>query len=105
MEVKILAKMENLFFNRTELEAEVLHPGEATPKRSAVRQAIADALKVSTDVVAVVQCKTQFGIKSICTASVYKTKEDLHKHEAKHVIGREIGHKTHHTKPAEAVAK
>jgi len=104
MEIKILNKKENLFFNRTEVEAEIHHPGEPTPKRSAVRQAIADAMKVSADVVAVQQCKSQFGLKSVCKVAVYKSKEDLQKHESDYVKGRESGHKTHHTKPAEAAA-
>jgi small subunit ribosomal protein S24e len=105
MEIKITGKKENILFNRTEVTAEVVHPGEPTPKRSLVRQAVADAMKVPTDVVAVIQCKSQFGFKSICTAAVYKTSDDLKKHESKYVIGRETGHKTHHTKAAEAVAK
>ncbi len=104
MDVKILAKKDNLFFNRTHISAEVDHRNEATPKRAAVRKALAVALNANSELLAVRQVKSQFGFKAKCTAVLYKTKEDMQKYEPKYVIGREAGQKLHKVKAATAPA-
>jgi ribosomal protein S24E len=102
MDVKILAKKENLFFNRTHISAEVDHKNEATPKRADVRKALAVALNANSELLAVRQLKSQFGFKAKCTAVLYKTKEDMQKYESKHIIGRETGQKLKHVKVPKA---
>jgi small subunit ribosomal protein S24e len=104
MDVKILAKKDNLFFNRTHISAEVDHRNEATPKRADVRKALAVALNVNSELLAVRQIKSQFGFKAKCIAVLYKTKEDMQKYEPKYVIGREIGQKLKHIKVPKAPA-
>ena len=102
MDVKILHKKDDLFFNRTHISAEVDHKNEATPKRADVRKALAAALNVHSDLLVVRQLKSQFGFKAKCAAVLYKTKEDMQKHESKHILGREIGQKLKHVKVPKA---
>ena len=104
MEVKILGKKDNLFFNRTHISAEVDHRNEATPKRTEVRKALASALNANSELLVVRQLKSQFGFKAKCTAVLYKTKEDLQKYEPKYILGREAGQKLKHVKVAKAPA-
>ena len=98
MDVKILGKKDNLFFNRTHITAEVDHKDEATPKRTDVRKALAASLNANSELLCVRTLKSQFGFKAKCTAVLYKTKEDMQKYEPKYVIGRETGQKLHKVK-------
>jgi len=102
MEVKITDKKDNLFFNRTEITAEINHQGIPTPKRAEARKAIAESLGANADLLVVRKCKSQFGFKALCEAMLYKTKEDLEKFEPKYVKGMEAGQKLHKTKEAKA---
>ncbi|MGB9675035.1 MAG: 30S ribosomal protein S24e [Candidatus Nanoarchaeia archaeon] len=98
MEIKIISTVENPLFDRSEIKAEITHVGEPTPKRADVRAALAKELNVPQENLIIHSIVPRFGFKSICTARVYTSKEDLLKYEPKYLIGRETGQKTHKTK-------
>ncbi|MEM2873899.1 MAG: 30S ribosomal protein S24e [Candidatus Nanoarchaeia archaeon] len=102
MEVKILDKKDNLFFNRTEIFAEINHQGLPTPKRAEVRKLLAEVLGASSELLVIRRCKSQFGFKAVCEAMLYKSKQDLEKFEPKYIIGRETGQKLHKVKSSPA---
>lgn len=101
MDIKITSKKDNLFFNRTEIEAEISHQGVPTPKRAEAKKLLAEELKAKPELLAIRRCKSQFGFKADCEAMLYKSKEDLDKFEPLYIKGRESGQKTHKTKAAE----
>jgi ribosomal protein S24E len=102
MEAKITGKKEDLFFNRTEISAEILHQGVPTPRRAEAKKLLAEALGAHADLLVIRRCKSQFGFKALCDLMLYKTKEDLEKFEPKYIKGRESGQKLHKTKEAKA---
>jgi ribosomal protein S24E len=102
MDVKIVDKKEDLFFNRTEIKAEISHQGVPTPKRAEAKKLLSDALNASPELLVIRRCKSQFGFKALCDLMLYKTKEDLEKNEPAYVKGRETGQKLHKTKEAKA---
>jgi len=102
MEIKILYKTENPLFHRTEISAEVLHQGEATPKRGDVRKLLAAQLGADDTLVVIRQMDPTFGTKAKLTAMVYKDKAQLTSTEPKYIIGRETGQKLKPTGKAKA---
>ena len=89
MEVEVVAKRENPFLKRTEVQFKVSHPNEVTPGRAALREALAKVLHATRDIVVVDFSRSEFGrAASRGYAKVYKSKEDALKVERKHILVR-----------------
>lgn len=93
MEIKILNKHENLLLNRTEIDAEISHINEATPKRNDVRKLLAAQLGAEEALTIIKKIEPVFGNKSKLRVTIYKDAKQLEKIEPKYIIGREKGQK------------
>jgi len=93
MEIKILDKHENPLMNRTEIKAEVMHAGAATPKRGEVRKLIAAQLGAEENLTVVKKLEPTFGNKSKLQVMIYQDAKQMEKIEPKYIIGREKGQK------------
>ncbi|MEW5937390.1 MAG: 30S ribosomal protein S24e [Candidatus Thermoplasmatota archaeon] len=89
MEIEILHQRENHLLSRIEVEFKVVHQGEATPKREAVRDEISRHLKAQKERVIVGHLDTGFGAGlSQGHARIYKSKDDALRTEPKHILIR-----------------
>lgn len=89
MEIEVVGKRENPLLKRMEVRFRVAHPNEQTPKRGDLRQALANVLHVTRDIVIVDSFQSEFGRSaSRGYAKVYKSKEDAMKVERKHILVR-----------------
>lgn len=88
MDINIQHKEEKPLLHRTDVTVRVAYEG-ATPQRSALREAIAHALKASADHVVVRQIQTEFGKQAATVqVSVYKDSKALESFEPKHMKKR-----------------
>jgi small subunit ribosomal protein S24e len=87
MEVEIIKKHDNSLLERTEVDFRVRHPGETTPTRDSIREALKEALKVSKETLVIDHMKGEFG-KGETTgyAKVYKSAERAKYIEVEHVL-------------------
>ncbi len=91
MEVKIVSRNRNPFFDREEVEFIVEHEGEGTPSRLEIRRKLAALLNVSLDQVFIRKVETEYGVgRSKCNARVYNSKDAALRFEPKHIIKRNI---------------
>lgn len=92
MEVKILSRNRNPFFNREEVAFMVEHSGEGTPTRMEVRRKLAALLNVSLDQVFIRKIITEYGIgRSKGEARVYDSKDAALRIEPEYIIKRNLG--------------
>jgi small subunit ribosomal protein S24e len=88
MDVNIKSKTEKPLLSRTDVQARVAYEG-ATPKREALRDSLASALKKPADQVIVRRITTEFGKQAVqVEASVYESKEMIEKFEPQHMKKR-----------------
>jgi small subunit ribosomal protein S24e len=87
MEIEIIKKHDNALLERTEVDFRVRHPGETTPTRDSIREALKEALKVSKETLVIDRMKGEFG-KGETTgyAKVYRTLERAKYIEDEHVM-------------------
>jgi ribosomal protein S24E len=79
----------NVLLNRTEVRFRVNHSGEPTPKREALRDALAELMNVKKDQVIIDNIQQDFGRNiCLCYAKVYKKKEMAIKNEREHKLKR-----------------
>lgn len=77
MEIEIVSRKENMVIGRTEVVFKAVHLNEKTPKRSEVKEKLAECLGVSKGNVVVDNMKPEFGRpESTGYAKVYKNIED-----------------------------
>ncbi|MHA1608350.1 MAG: 30S ribosomal protein S24e [Candidatus Freyarchaeota archaeon] len=89
MEVKVVSKRRNPFFQREEVAFMVLHQGEGTPSRMEVRRKIAALLSVPLENVYVRKIVTEYGLgRSKGTAMIYDSKEIAYQVEPEYIIKR-----------------
>ena len=89
MELKILEKKQNALLNRTEVDFNLEHPNEQTPKREVVRDMISKELKVKKEVVVIDKIRPEFGRGvSRGYAKIYTSKEIAQKTERPHQLKR-----------------
>jgi small subunit ribosomal protein S24e len=87
MEVEIIRKHDNALLERTEVDFKVKHPGETTPTRDAVREALREALKVSKETLVIDHMRGEFGKgETKGVAKVYKSLERAKYVEDEHVM-------------------
>jgi len=89
MEIKILNKIENALLNRTEITAEIFHEGKPTPTRDDIRKHLAAMLGSDESLLSIKHVKSGVKNSSMCSVTLYKSKEELEKLEAKHILKRE----------------
>lgn len=95
MEVKILSEKTNQLLNRKEIQFQVDHdkPG-STSARLEVRRAVADALKVSVDLVFIRKFETRTGTHTAFgTANFYDSMENAKRVEPSYIVKRNIPEK------------
>jgi small subunit ribosomal protein S24e len=89
MEVEIVAKRENPFLKRLEVEFRVHHPGKQTPKREEVAEAVKKTVNAGNKVIVGDHLDTEFGRPvSRGYAKVYENKEAAAAVEAEHLLVR-----------------
>ena len=93
MEIRILNKKENVFFSRTEIDAEVLHAGQPTPKRTEAKKLLAAQLGADETLLLIRNMTTNFSDRAKMKAVLYKDQAHLDKNEPKYIIGRNTGAK------------
>ncbi|MEM1511224.1 MAG: hypothetical protein QXW47_01100 [Candidatus Jordarchaeales archaeon] len=92
MEVKLVSRSKNPFFNREEVEFVVEHEGEGTPNRVEVRRKLAALLNVSLDQVFIRKIETEYGVgQSKGVARVYSSKDVALQIEPDYLINRNLG--------------
>lgn len=74
MEIDIIERKENPMLYREELRVEILHQGEGTPPREAVRERLAAKLDRDMNVIVVRDLDTKFG--TTCTVGDVRCYED-----------------------------
>lgn len=86
--------IKNPVVNRRELYIKVFHIGSGTISRKETRQAIANSLGVSEDLVVIKKIFTNYGAGiSYVRANVYSDKKTLEEYEPQYLIGRDTGQK------------
>ncbi len=66
--------------NRTEVTYEIEHSRQPTPKKETIKKQIASELKTDEELINLSKVATKFGTsKTIVTAEIYKTKDDMQK--------------------------
>lgn len=89
MELKILDKKQNDLLSRIEVDFELSHPNEQTPKREVVRDMISKELKAPKDTVIVDVMRTEFGLGiTKGYAKVYASKEKAIETERDYMLKR-----------------
>ena len=89
MELSITGKKENQLLKRTEVEFNLIHTNEKTPKRGEVRNEIATELKAKKETVIIDHMNSLFGkSETNGTARIYKTVEDIKEIEADYMLKR-----------------
>lgn len=89
MEIRIINRNENEFFNRLEVKFEVQHAGKTTPKRDEARELLAKETNSSKELVIIKKLKTKIGnAVSVGYADIYKEKEKMLSSEPKHLLIR-----------------
>lgn len=77
MEIEIVSRKENMVIGRTEVVFKAVHLNEKTPKRSEIKEKLAELLGVSKGNVVIDNMKPEFGRpESSGYAKVYKNIED-----------------------------
>nr|AAX62458.1 ribosomal protein S24 [Lysiphlebus testaceipes] len=81
--------MTNKLLCRKQMVVDVLHPGQASVKKTEIREKLAKMYKVTPDVIFVFGFQTQFGGgKSTGFALIYETLDFAKKFEPKHRLQR-----------------
>lgn len=89
MEIELLEKKEQPLLARIEVSFRITHPKEPTPKRDAVREGLAEQMKVKKSCVIVDNMKADFGkSETIGFAKIYKTDKEAKAIERKHILIR-----------------
>ncbi|MEM3012064.1 MAG: hypothetical protein QW084_01710 [Candidatus Hadarchaeales archaeon] len=91
MELRVLERKENPLVEREEVRLEVLHPGEPTPSREAVRSQLASQLGADGGMLVIWRLRTHQG--SSCTrglAHLYRSEEVLRKFAPRHLLQRGV---------------
>ncbi len=98
MEVEIVSRSKNPFFDREEVVFIVKHEREGTPSRVEVRRKLAALLNVSLDQVFLRKLETEYGIGwSRGAARVYSSKDAALRIEPKHIIKRNLSEESEST--------
>lgn len=109
MEIEFVETKDNPLLDRIEIKFKVMHSGEPTASREAIREKIASLAKSTKEKVIIDFMTSQFGLgQSIGYAKIYRTVEDAKKHERKHLLVRnkliEAEKKTAQAGPAQQAA-
>ncbi len=89
MDIEITQRKDNPLLNRIEVHFKVLHPGEAIPKRSNIKEKVASLMKAEKDRVVIDHVKSRFGVgESVGYAKIYRTKADAQAIENEHILKR-----------------
>ncbi len=92
MEINITEEKENKALSRKELELEVNHRGDPTPKRSEVRAKLAAEEGIEEDLIIVSELNTEYGAAlSKGSVKVYDDKESLENIENEYSLERNLG--------------
>lgn len=91
MEIRVVERKENPLVGREEIRFEVLHPGEATPSRQAVRSQLASLLGAEEDLLVILRLRTHQGSSTtLGLAHLYRSPEVLSKFAPKHLLQRGV---------------
>nr|XP_054773851.1 40S ribosomal protein S24-like isoform X2 [Lytechinus pictus] len=81
--------MTNRLLNRRQMVVDVIHPGQATVKKTEIRERLAQAYKTTPDVIFAFGFKTQFGGgRTSGFALIYDTLDFAKKYEPKYRLAR-----------------
>lgn len=89
MEIEVVSKKKNELLERVEMEFKITHPNEGSPKRDAIRNAIAKMENATKELVVVDRLNSEYGLASTRGfAKIYKSKERALELERKHILIR-----------------
>lgn len=92
MDINIVEKEKNPALNREELELEIKHNGESTPKRSEVRAKLAAQEGYNEELIIINELHTKYGgSETRGYVKVYENKEKLNEIENDYAITRNLG--------------
>ena len=91
MKVEIIEKVENPFFNRTEIKFRADHKGGPTPTRMDVRAQLASQLNVAEELLVIEKLASTHG-RQVASgiARAYGTRERLEELEPKYLLKRDM---------------
>ncbi|MCL4373459.1 MAG: hypothetical protein M1360_00095 [Candidatus Marsarchaeota archaeon] len=88
MEIQVISDKQSTYFNRREVEFSVVSEGPTAQKGEVLKE-LCKKLNVNPDYAVIVGISQQFGVsRSNGTLHVYKSKEDMEKHELKYLFSR-----------------
>jgi len=91
MEIRILERRENPLVGREEIRFQILHPGEATPSRQAVKDQLASLLGGGGDLLVILRLRTHQGsCNTLGLAHLYRSPDRLKKFAPKHLLQRGV---------------
>lgn len=91
-EIEIVKVKENPLLKRKEVILNINHFGKSTPKRSEIRNYVAQLYNVPQDAVYIVKIKTEYGMNvSQAIIHIYDTHEQAIKIEPEYIIIRNDG--------------
>jgi small subunit ribosomal protein S24e len=89
LNIEIETKKDNPLMDRVEVRFDVIHTGEATPTRAALRAELANILGVNKDRIIIDNVLSNYGItKSSGYAKVYGSVESAKKYESDYLLDR-----------------
>jgi ribosomal protein S24E len=89
MEIELLEKKDHPLLSRIEVSFKIMHPNESTPKRSDVRDGLAEHLNVKKGCVVIDNMKAVFGkSETLGFAKIYSNEKDAKDIEHKHILIR-----------------
>lgn len=102
MEIEIVSRKENMLIERTEIVFKTIHLNEKTPKRTEIKEKLAELLGVSKGNVVIDNMKAEFGRpESMGYAKVYKNMENGKGLERDYILRRNNLLEKKAEKPAE----
>ena len=88
-EASIIETRRNPLTKRREIKVVIMHTGRGTPRRYAVREAIAKALGVGVENVYVRKLSTEYGMgRTVALVHVYDSPEEARLFEPQYIIDR-----------------
>lgn len=89
MNVKVILEKENKLLKRREVRFQISHSAASTPSRQEIRKAVADALRVSVDLVIVKRLVTRSGMHiANGVANLYDSTENVKLVEPEYIVKR-----------------
>jgi len=88
--IVVTRERRNKLIGRVEIDGYIYHIGKGTPSRGSVKEALANAYGVSTDLIAIRRLETEYGWgRTILEVHMYNNKDALLRFEPRYILIRD----------------